>query len=285
MKVMVTGAGGMTGSEIVRQAKEREWDVIPLAKIDLDISDADAVEGIVGSERPDVIINAAAYTAVDAAERDAETAMAVNAAGPQNLARAAKTNGAQLLHISTDYVFDGEGTEPYLPEHRPSPINMYGESKLAGEIAIRDACAEHVIVRTSWVYSHDGKNFVRTMLKAAGNGKEIRVVNDQHGCPTSSQDLADALVHATNLMMRSYVSGTYHFCNAGETTWFDFANAIFDLRDAEHPPVVPISTAEFPTAAKRPRWSVLDTSSFQLAFGVEPRPWRDALKETMEKIS
>ncbi len=285
MKVMITGAGGMTGSEIVRYARDRDWEVVPLVRSDLDITDADAVEGIVGSERPDVIINAAAYTAVDAAESDAETAMAVNAAGPQNLARAAKINDAQLLHISTDYVFDGEGTEPYLPEHRPSPINVYGESKLAGEIAIRDACPEHVIIRTSWVYSHDGKNFVRTMLKARDNGKEIRVVNDQHGCPTSSQDLARALVCATSLMMRSYVSGTYHFCNAGETTWFDFANAIFELKDAQPPQVVGISTAEFPTAAKRPRWSVLDTNSFQLAFGVEPRPWREALKETMEKIS
>jgi len=285
VKVLITGAGGMTGSELVRQAQERSWDVVGLARGDLDITDADAVEGVIGSERPDVIINAAAYTAVDAAEEDPEAAMAVNAAGAQNIARAARINGAQVLHISTDYVFDGEASVPYLPEDRPGPLNVYGESKLAGEMAIRDACPEHVIVRTSWVYSHEGKNFVRSMIRAAEEKSELRVVNDQHGCPTSSQDLAHALVGTANLMMRSYVTGTYHFCNAGATTWFDLANAIFDLKDSAHPPVVPITTAEFPTLARRPRWSVLDTSSFQIAFGVEPRPWRDALKETMEKLS
>ena len=284
MKVLITGAGGMTGSELARQGLEREWDIVALTKADLDVADADKVEGIIGSERPDVIINAAAYTAVDAAETDAETAMAVNAAGPQNIARAARTSGAQLLHISTDYVFDGEATEPYAPEDRPAPINVYGESKLAGEMAIRDACAEHVIVRTSWVYSHEGKNFVRTMLRSAEEKKEIKVVNDQYGCPTSSIDLASALLCAANLMMRSYVTGTYHFCNAGSTTWFDFANAIFELQGTS-PQVTPIPSTEFPTAAKRPRWSVLDTTSFQLAFGVEPRPWRNALKDTMERLA
>lgn len=285
MKVLITGAGGMTGSELVRQARERSWDVVPLTKADLDITDARAVEGIVGHERPDVIINAAAYTAVDAAESAAEAAMAVNAAGPENIARAAKTNGAQVLHISTDYVFDGESAEPYEPDDRPAPINVYGESKLAGEMALRESCPEHVIIRTSWVYSHEGKNFVRTMLQAAEEKREIRVVMDQHGCPTSSQDLARALLCAANLMVRSFVVGTYHFCNAGSTTWFDFANAIFEMRDCPPPRVVPITTADFPTAARRPRRSVLNTNSFQLAFGVEPRPWRDALKGTMERIS
>jgi dTDP-4-dehydrorhamnose reductase len=285
MKVLITGAGGMTGSELVRQARERSWDVVPLTKADLDITDARAVEGVVGHERPDVIINAAAYTAVDAAESAAEAAMAVNAAGPENVARAAKTNGAQVLHISTDYVFDGESPEPYEPDDRPAPINVYGESKLAGEMALRESCPEHVIVRTSWVYSHEGKNFVRTMLRAAEEKREIRVVMDQHGCPTSSQDLARALLCAANLMVRSFVVGTYHFCNAGSTTWFDFANAIFDMSDYHPPRVVPITTAEFPTAARRPRRSVLNTNSFQLAFGVEPRPWQEALKDTMERIS
>jgi dTDP-4-dehydrorhamnose reductase len=211
--------------------------------------------------------------------------MAVNAAGPQNIARAAKTVGAQVLHISTDYVFDGGANKPYLPDDRPGPINVYGESKLAGELALRDACPEHVIVRTSWVYSHEGKNFVRTMLRVAEEKKEVRVVSDQHGCPTSSHDLAHALLCAASLMMRSYISGTYHFCNAGETTWFDFARAIFENRAGAAPEVIPISTGDYPTAARRPRWSVLDTSSFQVAFGVEPRPWREALKETMERIS
>lgn len=285
MKVAITGAGGMTGSELVRQAIDRGWDVVALGRSDLDITDADAVEGVIGHARPDVIINAAAYTAVDAAEMDAESAMAVNAAGAQNIARTAKVNGAQILHISTDYVFDGESTRPYLPDDRPAPINVYGESKLAGEIAVKDACPEHVIVRTSWVYSHEGKNFLRTMLRAAEEKRQIKVVNDQHGCPTSSQDLARALLCTANLMMRSYVTGTYHFCNAGRTTWFEFAKAIFEARETSAPSILPISTSDFPAKARRPRWSILDTSSFQLAFGVEPRPWSEALKDTMERIS
>ncbi len=285
MKVLITGAGGMTGSELVRQATERSWDVVALGRADLDITDADAVEGVIGHARPDVIINAAAYTAVDAAEQDVESAMAVNAAGAQNIARTAKVNGSQILHISTDYVFDGESDEPYQPDDRPAPINVYGESKLAGEIAVKDACPEHVIVRTSWVYSHEGKNFLRTMLRAGEQKSEIKVVNDQRGCPTSTEDLASALLCAANLMMKSYVTGTYHFCNAGATTWFEFAKAIFDARESPAPTLLPIPTREYPTPAKRPRSSVLDTSSFQIAFGVEPRPWREALKDTMGRIS
>ena len=285
MKVLITGARGMTGSELARQAAERNWEVVALDKRDLDITDAVAVSRIVAKARPDVVINAAAYTAVDAAETSADEAMAVNGAGPRNIARAAKANAAWMLHISTDYVFDGQGSEPYAPEDRPSPINAYGESKLAGELAVREEWSQHVIVRTSWVYSHEGKNFVTTMLRVARERNEIRVVDDQRGCPTSSQDLSHALLSAASLLGRSNAAGTYHFSNRGQATWFDFAKAIFAFRGAPHPRVVPISTDEFPTPARRPRWSVLDTTSFQHAFGVEPRPWRDALKETMERFS
>ena len=285
MNVLITGAAGMTGSELARQAAERKWDVVALDRNDLDITDAGAVSRIIGKERPDVVINAAAYTAVDAAETSAEEAMAVNGAGPRHIARAAKANAAWLLHISTDYVFDGQGSEPYVPDDPPAPINAYGESKLAGELGVRDESSQHVIVRTSWVYSHEGKNFVTTMLRIARERDEIRVVDDQRGCPTSSQDLSHALLSAASLLSRTQAAGTYHFSNRGQATWFDFAKAIFEFRGAPHPRVIPISTDEFPTPARRPRWSVLDTTSFQRAFGVDPRPWRDALRETMERFS
>jgi dTDP-4-dehydrorhamnose reductase len=285
MKVLVTGAGGMTGAELVRQAREMGWEVSGFTKADLDVTDAGAVEATIGRERPDVIFNAAAYTAVDAAESSPELAMAVNAAGAGNISRAARIHGARVIHISTDYVFDGTAREPYRPDDRPAPINVYGESKLAGEIAVKGECPDHVIIRTSWVYGHTGRNFVRTMLRVADEGREIRVVNDQHGCPTSSADLAAALIRVAEIMVAAQVVGTYHFCNADPTTWYEFADAIFQERGGDKPKLIPISTEEFPTPAERPRWSVLDTTSFEKTFGIMPRPWRTALQDTMEKLS
>lgn len=275
----------MAGAELVRQARAKGWEVAAFTRADLDVTDASAVEGAIGRERPEVIFNAAAYTAVDAAENSPEQAMAVNAAGAGNISRAARINGAAVIHISTDYVFDGTACEPYRPDDRPAPINVYGESKLAGEIAVKDECPNHVIVRTSWVYSHEGKNFVKTMLRVADERREIRVVNDQHGCPTSSADLAAALIRVAEFMMEARVVGTFHFCNANPTTWYEFADAIFEAKGGDRPTLIPISTEEFPTPAERPRWSVLDTSSFEKTFGMMPRPWRAALQDTMEKLS
>jgi dTDP-4-dehydrorhamnose reductase len=285
MKVLVTGAGGMTGAELIRQSRDKGWTVNAYSKNDLDITEASEVDGVIARDKPDVIFNAAAYTAVDAAEGAPEIAMAVNAAGAANIARAANIHGITVIHISTDYVFDGESSTPYKPDDRVGPINVYGESKLAGEIAVRDECERHVIVRTSWVFSHEGKNFVRTMLRAADEGRQLRVVNDQHGRPTSSADLASALIHVAEQVRTAPMSGTFHYCNAGCTTWYDFAQAIFELRGKSIPDITAISTSEFPTAAKRPRWSVLDTSSFEAKFGITPRSWRNSLKDVLEKIA
>ena len=285
MKVLVTGAGGMAGAELVRQARDKGWEVAAFTKADLDITDARAVDLAITRERPDVVFNAAAYTAVDAAESSPETAMAVNAAGARYISRTARLNNAAVIHISTDYVFDGSALEPYRPTDRPAPINVYGESKLAGELVVKEECPNHAIVRTSWVYSHEGKNFLRTMLRIAGERSELRIVNDQHGCPTSAADLAAALIRVAATMVETGVSGTWHFCNADPTTWYDFADAIFDKRGGDRPTLIPVSTDEFPTAAVRPRWSVLDTSSFAETFGMTPRPWREALQDTLEKLS
>jgi len=275
----------MTGAELVRQAQSRGWDVAVLTHADLDIADMRAVEDAVARVQPNVVFNAAAYTAVDAAEDDAESAMAVNGTGAGNIARAARLNDAWMIHISTDYVFNGESSRAYKPDDCVAPLNVYGESKLAGEIAVRDECAYHVIVRTSWVYSHEGKNFVRTMLRAADEGRTLKVVNDQHGSPTSSSDLAAALIEVASKVREFELPGTYHFCNVGSTTWYDFAREIFRLRGGAEPSIQPISTDEFAARAKRPKSSVLDCDSFISTFGVEPRQWTVALKETMEKLS
>lgn len=286
MRAMITGAGGMTGGELVRQARRKGWKCEGYTRADLDITDSFAVQAALESMRPDVVFNAAAFTAVDAAESARDVAMQVNAEGAGNLAHAAKSTGATLVHISTDYVFDGRASRPYLPSDPVNPVNAYGKSKLAGEIAIRDANGKYLIVRTSWVYSHEGRNFVKAMLRAADDRRELRIVSDQQGSPTSAADLAAALIDAAESLKDSpTVAGTYHFSNSGITTWYEFAKAIFEIRGGEAPRMTPISTADYPTAAKRPAWSVLDTTSFERAFAITPRPWRDALSETMRRLA
>lgn len=284
-RLLVFGAGGMTGWEIAQRAAAHGFDCTAVTREKADISDASAVEAAVAHAAPDVVINAAAYTAVDRAEGDRDAAMRINGSGAGNIAKAAAEHGAGVVHISTDYVFDGRATTPYPPGHHPSPLGAYGESKLAGEEAVRSNSREHVIVRTSWVFSHRGRNFVRTMVERGRAGQPVRVVNDQFGRPTSAADLAEALLTAAGrLDDDESVRGTYHFANAGITTWYDFARAIFELKGM---PIIveSITTADFPTAAKRPAYSALDTTSMQQTFGVKPRPWRDALRETLELIN
>ena len=284
-RLLVFGAGGMTGWEIAQRALAHGFDCKALTREQADISDASAVRAAVARVKPDVVMNAAAYTAVDRAEGDRDSAMRINAGGAGNVAKAAADHSACVLHISTDYVFDGRATTPYPPDHHPNPLGVYGESKLAGEEAVRNGSRQHVIVRTSWVFSHRGRNFVRTMLDRGRAGHPVRVVNDQRGRPTSAGDLADALLaSASRLVDDETVRGTYHFANAGVTTWYEFARAIFELSGTSAV-VEPITTADFPTPAKRPAYSVLDTTTLQQTFGVKPRAWRDALQETLELIN
>ncbi len=286
MRAMIVGAGGMTGAELLRQARRKGWKCEGYTRSDLDITDSFAVQAAIESMRPDIVFNTAAFTAVDAAESARDEAMKVNAEGAGNLARAAQSSGATMVHVSTDYVFDGRASRPYLPSDPVNPINAYGRSKLAGEIAVRDANGRSLIVRTSWVYSHEGRNFVKAMLRAADDRRELRIVNDQQGSPTSAADLARALLSAgESLNDSSTFAGTYHFSNSGITTWYEFAKAIFEIRGGEAPRMSPVSSAEYPTAARRPAWSVLDTTSFERSFGITPRPWRDALSETMRRLA
>lgn len=282
-RMMVTGAGGMTGSEVTDRARLGGWEVRPLLHTDLDIADKRAVDAAVRAFRPDVIVNCAAYTAVDRAESEPKLAAAVNAEGASNLAKSS-AGVAQLIHISTDYVFGGDAQGAYSPDAETNPIGVYGRTKLAGEIAIREATPSHIIVRTSWVFSHRGHNFVRTMLGLGAERDELSVVDDQTGRPTLAADLADALlVVAARASESEAMAGTYHFANAGETSWFGFAKGIFEESAAQSeghsPRLIPIATSDFPTAARRPANSVLDTTTFTDRFGIAPRPWREALRD------
>lgn len=261
MKVMVLG-GGQVGRELRRLAWPAGYDVAALGHAAIDIANRAAVSTTMAREHPDIVINAAAYTAVDRAESERATAWASNCRGPSNLAAGCHEAAIPLIHISTDYVFDGSKASPYLEDDPVRPLGVYGESKEAGDRAVRAAVARHVIVRTAWIYSAHGHNFVKTMLRLAGEQPVLRVVADQTGSPTSAGDIAaaiGAIVQQVAAGNRRW--GTYHFAGAGAVTWHGFAEAILELaapwRGAP-PHVEAIATAEYPTSARRPANSVLD---------------------------
>ena len=233
---------------------------------------------VLRAAKPDLIINPAAYTAVDRAESEAEAAMAVNATAPGVIAEEAKRLGAGLIHFSTDYVFDGEKAGPYDEADAPNPLNAYGRSKLEGERAVAQSGARHLILRTSWVYSRRGKNFLLTMLELAKTRPELRIVDDQRGAPTSARALADAVAQ---IARRDWPSGTFHLTCSGATTWFGFARAIFELSPGPRPSLVAITTPEFPTPARRPKNSVLSNAKATQAFGITLPDWQAALAQTL----
>lgn len=282
MKALVTGAGGQLGRALVAGAPEGVA-IVAAASSALDISDGAAVQAVVVRERPQLILNAAAYTAVDQAESDVERAKAVNDVGVANLVGAAEMVGARVVHVSTDFVFDGAASLPYPPEAPTAPLGAYGATKLAGEGHLRwgDLC-----VRTAWVYAAEGKNFVRTMLRLMAERRELGVVADQIGSPTSAEDLADAL---WRLALEGH-SGTFHYTNSGVASWYDFAVAIRDealalgLLGEGAARVKPIATADYPTPAKRPAFSVLDTSKTAAALGAPAPHWRHSLIKVLEQI-
>ncbi len=268
---LVVGAGGQLGVDLLDVL--RGADAIGLVRSDLDITDAAKVAATLDEIAPDVVINAAAYTAVDAAESDEQAAMAVNATGPANLAAAARRCDARLVHVSTDYVFDGLAHEPYDEEAPISPRSAYGRTKAAGESAVLAEAGTYV-VRTAWVYGAAGRNFVKTMARLEREREAISVVDDQRGSPTWSRDLAEGLVA---LAVSQAPGGVYHCTNAGATTWCGFARAIFEELGADPARVLAITSDAYPTAAPRPAYSVLGNRRW-LAAGLPPlRDWRDAL--------
>ena len=293
MKLLLLGGNGQVGRELRRS-------LAPLGELlvatregagtDL-VADFDAplaLGELVRRVAPDVVVNAAAYTAVDRAETDVEAAFRVNAAAPSALACACAREGSLLVHFSTDYVFDGSGTRPYREDDPTAPLGVYGASKLAGEQAIRDSGARHAILRTAWVYAAHGKNFLLTMLRLGAERDGVRVVADQVGAPTPAHWIAD--VTAELVRQGSAASGTWHVTAAGQASWHAFATALFEEAHAAGllarlPGVEPITTKEYPTPARRPAYSVLDTGRLRADYGVEPPQWREGLREVIAQLA
>lgn len=288
-RILVTGSGGQLGIELARLAWPAGTELL-LADLDrLDITDQDSVARWFAAERPDAVINAAAYTAVDRAEQEVAAAWAVNAVGPALLAAATKAAGVPIVHVSTDYVFDGSGSGFRDEDDPPAPLGVYGASKLGSEIAVRTGNPRHAIVRTAWLFSAHRANFVKTMLRAGAANPTLRVVADQHGCPTSAADLAQALATMTLRMIAdpNAPTGTYHFVNAGEASWHCFAEAIFAAAaplGGPAPEVAAIATADYPTPARRPANSRLATARIARDYGVVARPWQAALGEVVAEL-
>jgi dTDP-4-dehydrorhamnose reductase len=274
--ILLTGATGQVGFELARSLAAM-GEVIALDRAALDLADADAVVASVRQARPQLIVNAAAYTAVDRAESERDAAFAVNARAPGILAEEAKRLGAVLIHYSTDYVFDGRRTTPYDEDAPTGPLNVYGASKLEGERAIAQAGARAVVFRTSWIYGARGSNFLLTMLRLAKERDELRVVADQHGTPNWCRTLADATTAtvARGLPWLAERAGLYHLASAGSTTWHGFAQAI--VGDVPRPRIVGIATSDYPTPARRPAYGVLSTRKFEATFGYAMPDWRDEL--------
>jgi dTDP-4-dehydrorhamnose reductase len=289
-RILVTGASGQVGTEVSRLTWPRNTQICTPSRYDLDISDQKSVAAYFAAMRPQCVINLAAYTAVDRAETDVAAAFLVNAQGAAFVAEAARLAEAPIIHVSTDYVFNGSASTPYCEADATRPLNAYGASKLAGELAVRACNARSIVVRTAWVVSAYGANFIKTMLRLAETTPELRIVDDQRGSPTSASDIAASL---QMLAMRAIEDpktpwGIYHFVNRGETSWFGLAEHIFSWRAARgraRPRVRPISTADFPRPALRPAYSHLDTRLIEGTFGIQPRPWEQAIDSILEELA
>ena len=289
--VMLVGADGQLGWEVARRAFVASMSCHACDVTELDITQRDAVLRAVERLAPAVVVNAAAYTAVDKAESDPEAAFAVNRDGARHLAEACAAANVPLIHISTDYVFDGDKQTSYLESDPAVPLGVYGQSKLAGEEAVRQACPRHVILRTSWLYGVHGANFVKTMLRLGREREKLRVVDDQHGSPTFAGDLADAvLTLAGRVRSGDWPDGgfgTFHCAGQGATTWCGFAREIFAAAAptlGRQPEIEAISTDNYPTAARRPLHSVLDCGLIARVHGIALRPWRPALAEAVHAV-
>lgn len=277
MKIIITGAQGQLGQELVKQLdKKYEYDVIKTDRDTLDITNIENVNTFILDQNPDVVINCAAHTAVDLCETDIENAYKINAIGPRNLAIACEKVGAKLVQVSTDYVFDGNGVRPYREDDITCPNSVYGTSKLMGENLVREFCSKYFIVRTAWLYG-EGNNFVRTMLKLSETNSELNVVNDQIGSPTSTVDLAKAIID----LIHTEHYGIYHGTCEGQCSWYDFAKKIFEIKNIDIK-VNPVTSDEFKRPAPRPKYSVLDNFMLKLVGLNSFRKWEDSLEEYLK---
>ena len=294
MKILLTGAGGQVGSEVVRRVSGHE--LLALDRDGLDITDAGAVQQVLADSGAEVVVNAAAYTAVDRAEQESDLAFAVNRDGPAYLAAACADLGLPLIQLSTDYVFDGSKTEPYEESDPVAPLGVYGCSKWEGEAAVRRLLPAHLILRVSWVFGAYGHNFVKTILRLAREREQLRVVADQYGCPTYAGDIAGVLLklvervaQLTSSPLQAPFWGTYHYCGGPPTSWHGFAQTIVDVARVQEPlrvtGVVPIATEDYPTRAVRPANSVLNCEQLRVCHGIASRPWRAGLQAMIAEMT
>ncbi len=284
MRILLFGRNGQVARAFENEAR-RGHHIAVLGRAEADLLKEGAAANAICAYAPDIIVNAAAYTAVDKAEEEQEIAMRLNTAAAEEIAIAAKQAGAHFIHISTDYVFDGEKSEPYLEDDQTRPLGVYGATKCAGEAAVLKALPETVIIRTSWVFSEFGENFVKTMLRLAGNGKALNIVDDQIGGPTAARDIARAaLVIAGKKSRGAPGAGIYHFQGSPAVSWAAFAAKIFEISGAEIA-VNPITTTQYPTPAQRPLNTVLDCSKMERDFGVAQPDWRASLRQTIAALN
>lgn len=282
MKTLITGANGQLGTEL-HEILEREFpgQTLYTDVQELDLTNAKAVDSYVANNEITHIVNCAAYTAVDRAEEEKMLCAAVNTDAVKNLAMAADANGAKIIHISTDYVFDGTNHRPYRESDKVNPISQYGTTKRKGETLLLALAPQAIIIRTAWLYSAHGKNFVKTMLRLADSQPEIKVVCDQIGTPTFARDLASAVVKV--LQSHQWVPGIYHFTDEGAASWYDFAKAIFRIAGKDVK-VTPILTEDYPTPASRPSYSILDRTRIKATYGIEIPHWEEALADCLRQL-
>ncbi len=285
--ILLIGSNGQVGRELQR-ILQIEGDLIAVGRPTVDLAQPDTLRSVIRENHPQIIINAAAYTAVDKAESEPELAKAINGIAPKIIAEEAEKSGAFLIHLSTDYVFDGNSSRPYQETDSTNPLSVYGETKLVGEQAIQNSCAHHFILRTAWVYGTFGKsNFVKTMLRLGAEREEIRVVADQIGSPTWAKDIADAIARILP-QIAPEIAGIYHYTNSGVASWYDFAVTIFEeARQVGFPlkvqRIIPITTAEYPTPARRPSYSVLSCAKISTVSENYPPHWRQALRQMLKE--
>ncbi len=290
MKILYTGADGQLGYEIKLATEKEGLSAIGITLNELDIAQAESVKRFVADSTPDLVINCAAYTAVDQAEKEAELAYAVNRDGAAHLAEACAVQNIPLIHISTDYVFDGAKQSAYLESDATAPANIYGKSKAAGEEKVSEILPRHIILRTSWLYGCYGNNFVKTMLRLGREREHIGVVDDQFGCPTHAADLAAATVTIANAIFKKDFSnwGIYHYCNQGIVSWYEFAKTIFEIARPNIPlklkHLEALTTDQYPTPAARPIYSVLDVKKIGQVFGIDPPFYRSSLETMLSQL-
>ncbi|MFL5037979.1 MAG: dTDP-4-dehydrorhamnose reductase [Microvirga sp.] len=285
--ILLFGAGGQLGQELACAARERSIPIRAFDRSQADISDASAVTKAITETKASLVVNAAAYTAVDKAETAVDEAKRANETGPAILAEACARSRLPLVHISTDYVFDGSKTGPYVETDPVSPLGVYGRTKAAGEEAIRIRHAEHLILRTSWVFGRFGRNLLKTAVKLAAERDDLRFVADQRGCPTSTADLAEAILRIAPRVAAEPLWGTYHLAGTGATTWFEFVRHIVAAQSkftGRYPRVHPIATSDYPTPARRPANSELASTLFEITFGFKAQHWQDRVDSTVAAL-